>query len=150
MARLVSKRRNGFSSLWECMLTVALISLCLALTSMPWHWQAARHDADVLTRELALDFQRLREYSMANSLSKEGNYSIYFRTGEYVMYKGYTIIKRRPYTGHAGVTVTTLKEIRFNEEGRPTKDMHVTVESQDTAYSRQIIVAAQTGRIRVE
>lgn len=150
MAGLVRKPKNGFASFFEVILTVSLLALGLTLMTMPWEWHEERHEADVLTRELAVDLQRLRTYSMANSLWKESNYSIYFKSREYVMYKGYIVLKRRPYPEGAGVAMTTMKEFRFNEEGRPTKDMHITVETAEAAYSRKIIVAAQTGRIRVE
>lgn len=147
MARLV--RRNGLVSVTELALVCVILALLCALTTMPWQWQRDRHAADVLTRELALDLQRLREFSIANNMAKESNYSLYFMKGEYILYKGYTVLKRRPYSADAYVTITTVQEFRFNEEGRPTKDMHITVEAR-SGYERKIVVAAQTGRIRVE
>lgn len=150
MAGLVKRQKNGFVSLLECILAVAFLGTLCLLTVLPWQWQAERHEADMLTRELMLDLQRLREFSMGNNLAKEGRYSLYFRTGEYVLSQGYTVLKRRPYSPRAGVTVITLREFKFNEEGRPTKDMRITVSTADAGYSRTIVVAAQTGRIRAE
>lgn len=150
MAGMVKKQKNGFVSLLECIVAIILLGTLCLLTALPWQWQADRHDADILTRELMLDLQRLREFSMGNNLAKEGRYSLYFRTGEYVLVQGYTVLKRRSYSSRAGVAVITLKEFKFNEEGRPTKDMRITVSTTDNSYSRTIVVAAQTGRIRVE
>lgn len=147
MARLV--RPNGMVSVIELCLVCAILVIVCAMTTIPWQWQRDSYAADVLTRELALDLQRLREFSIANNLARESNYSLYFREGEYVLAKGYTVLKRRTYSAEAYVATMTLREFKFNEEGRPTKDMHITVEAR-SGYARKIVVAAQTGRIRVE
>ena len=42
------------------------------------------------------------------------------------------------------------KEIRFNGTGKPEGTMSFVVSLQDKTYSRKVIVASQTGRIRLE
>mgnify|MGYP006996291114 CR=1 FL=1 len=43
----------------------------------------------------------------------------------------------------------TKGDVRFAVDGRPQHTMAVVITSPDGAYTRSIVVAAQTGRIRI-
>ena len=111
-----------------------------------------KRDADILVRELAMDIQRMRQYSMTNGLANSDNWNISCSKDRYYIIRQYWIQKERPYP--KGVTViatgASRQEIFFDEKGRPTHAMQVIVSAPEISYTKKIILAAQTGRIRIE
>ena len=77
---------------------------------------------------------------------------IYVRSGEYVLTNSiFSIEKRKVFPETVRSRSNGNGIVSFDAAGRPEgKTMHIVIESQDKAYKRDIIIAAQTGRIRME
>lgn len=144
-------RANGYF-LWELLLVCTMITLGMAMIFPSIERHNAKRDADILVRELAIDIQRIRQYSMSNGLADSDNWNISCSKTKYSVIRQYFVKKERPYP--KGVTViasgASRKDIFFDEKGRPTHAMQVTISVPDISYTKKIILAAQTGRIRIE
>ena len=142
---------NGYF-LWEVLLVCTIILLGMTVFFPYIGRHDAKRDADVLVRELAVDIQRMRQYSMSNGLADSDNWNISCSKERYYVIRQYMIQKERPYP--KGVTViasgASRKDIFFDEKGRPTHAMQVTISVPAISYTKKIILAAQTGRIRIE
>ncbi|WP_301860474.1 Tfp pilus assembly protein FimT/FimU [uncultured Megasphaera sp.] len=146
------RRNNGFVSLTECMIVLVLLGL-VAMTVMPslvWHPQ--RRQVDVLTRELAIELQLLRQHALTNGLALNDSRRLLVYRHRYVIQRQYMEQKTRTYPDGVIVRVSDegRKEFSFNQKGRPRYDMEVIISDSDRTYERKIVVAAQTGRIRLE
>lgn len=100
---------------------------------------------DGLAREMALDMQQVRQRCVGNNQSS-GRWKLVLEEKRYVLQEGYIRVKERPYP--PGLQVTK-GDVRFAVDGRPQHTMAVVITSPDGAYTRSIVVAAQTGRIRI-
>ena len=129
-----------------------MITLGMAMIFPSIERHNAKRDADIFVRELAIDIQRIRQYSMSNGLADSDNWNISCSKTKYSVIRQYFVKKERPYP--KGVTViasgASRKDIFFDEKGRPTHAMQVTISVPDISYTKKIILAAQTGRIRIE
>ncbi|MFR7418665.1 hypothetical protein [uncultured Megasphaera sp.] len=140
------KHKNGFIQLVGLAVSLAILSLYVTLvlgSSQP----LSRHQAvDRLVRDLVLDMEVVRQHSMGNSLGKD-YCKLILKKDNYVLQHLYWVKKKRPYP--PGLRVTKGM-VQFDVYGRPKYKMVVVVASDDERYERRIIVAAQTGRIRIE
>lgn len=144
-------RKNGFLFLWESLLAFSIMALCCAMAVTVWNWNAVRHDVDQLTREFILDTQRLREYVMGNGMDSNQLWRISITKDSYRMQNGTKIYKEVAYPPNARIEAgDVLKKVTFNTDGRPTNSMEIKISARDGSYSRKVVLAAQTGRIRVE
>lgn len=75
-----------------------------------------------------------------------GRWKLVLEGDRYVLQEGYVRIKERPYP--PGLQVTK-GDVCFDVDGRPQHTMSVVITAPDGAYERSIVVAAQTGRIRL-
>lgn len=152
MARLV--RRNGYVSLWECLICISVLLVLGTFLSTLWSWNRSRHDVHMLTRELMLDLQRLREYSMGShmEIAKIWSLDVYDKEDEYYLRRATKVYKQVKFPPNAFVRGRGeyMKRVTFNYDGRPTNSMELIVSSRDGTYQKKVILAAQTGRIRVE
>ncbi|MCI1248121.1 MAG: hypothetical protein LKG17_04300 [Megasphaera sp.] len=141
-------RHNGFLSLTEMMIAVSIAVLCMMIAVPCISWNRRQHDVDILTRQFALDLQDLRQHSLANG--GIGDQWI-LRIGQDQYYVRQNYMRRKERLFPQGVVITPAgKEIRFNGTGKPEGTMSFVVSLQDKTYSRKVIVASQTGRIRLE
>lgn len=103
-------------------------------------------------RELVSDLQILRTHSIGNQAAAKEVKKIYVRSGEYVLTNSiFSIEKRKVFPETVRSRSNGNGIVSFDAAGRPEgKTMHIVIESQDKAYKRDIIIAAQTGRIRME
>ncbi len=131
-------RRNGFISLTGLMLALGLLLLYLGLGLTAGQRSRSHQAVDGLAREMALDMQQVRQRCVGNNQSN-GHWKL-------VLQEGYIRVKERPYP--PGLQVTK-GDVRFAVDGRPQHTMAVVITSPDGAYTRSIVVAAQTGRIRI-
>lgn len=142
-------KRNGFVCLTELAVAVAMVSLVLTMTLSSVSWDRERHMVDMLTRQLALDLQTLRQHSLGNGNTKSDMWILRVDGNMYYIKQNYTRRKEQRYPGE--ISVAPLgKEIYFHDTGKPEGTMSFTISSQDKAYSRKVIVASQTGRIRLQ
>lgn len=149
MSRLV--RKNGFMFLWESLLAISILLIVCTMGMTVRNVNASRHDVDYLTRELMMDIQRLREYVMGNGMDSNQMWRIGITKERYYLQHGTVIQKEVVYPEHAQIAAgDLLKKVTFNEDGRPTNSMEISIVARDGSYSRKVILAAQTGRIRVE
>lgn len=150
MARLV--KANGYLSLWECVVTLSVLLVLCTFLATPWSWNQAQYEVNVLTRELMLDLQRLREYSMGSSIDGTKIWRLNVYGDSYYLQRSTKIYKEVQFPRHAYVrdNGNFLRTVTFNRDGRPTNTMELVILSRDHKYQRKIILAAQTGRIRVE
>lgn len=142
--------RNGFLLL-EYILACCIF-LLLAGIALPYMERTQRHDADVFTRELAMDLHRMRQLAVANGFAANDAWTLSLRKDRYMIIRQYTVQKTRIYPD--GVTIplgSSRKDVSFNANGKPKGNMEFTISlADDPSYRRTIIVAAQTGRIRIE
>ncbi len=143
--RLAMVRRNGFISLTGLLLALGLLLLYLGLCLIAGHCSRSHQAVDGLVREMALDMQQVRQHCVGNNQSS-GRWKLVLEGDRYVLQDGYTRVKERPYPPGLGVT---KGDVRFDVEGRPQHTMSVVITSPDGTYARSIVVAAQTGRIRI-
>lgn len=132
-------RRNGFISLTGLMLALGLLLLYLGLGLTAGQRSRGHQAVDGLVREMALDMQQVRQRCVGNNQSN-GRWKLVLEETRYVR------VKERPYP--PGLQVTK-GDVRFAVDGRPQHTMAVVITSPDGAYTRSIVVAAQTGRIRI-
>lgn len=142
---------NGYL-LWELLVVCMSIVLGTAIFFPYMGRHDAQRDADVFVRELAMDIQRMRQYSMTNGLAGSDNWNISCGKDRYYVIRQYFIQKERPYPPGVQVIASgaSRRDIFFDEKGRPTHAMQVTISVPDISYTKKIILAAQTGRIRIE
>lgn len=143
--RLAMVRRNGFISLTGLMLALGLLLLYLGLGLTAGQRSRSHQAVDGLAREMALDMQQVRQRCVGNNQSN-GRWKLVLEEKRYVLQEGYIRVKERPYP--PGLQVTK-GDVRFAVDGRPQHTMAVVITSPDGAYTRSIVVAAQTGRIRI-
>ena len=89
--------------------------------------------------------QQVRQRCVGNNQSN-GHWKLVLEEKRYVLQEGYIRVKERPYP--PGLQVTK-GDVRFAVDCRPQHTMAVVITSPDGAYTRSIVVAAQTGRIRI-
>lgn len=138
-------RRNGFISLTGLMLALGLLLLYLGLGLTAGQRSRSHQAVDGLAREMALDMQQVRQRCVGNNQSN-GRWKLVLEEKRYVLQEGYIRVKERPYP--PGLQVTK-GDVRFAVDGRPQHTMAVVITSPDGAYTRSIVLAAQTGRIRI-
>lgn len=139
-------KANGFFHLTGWMMTLALLLLYLSLGLTAGRDSRTQQAVDGLTREMALDLQQVRQHSVGNH---QGNvqWKLTLLSDRYVLQNGYRQLKERVYPRSLKVT---KGDVRFDADGRPIHTMAVAITSPDEAYGRRIVMAAQTGRIRIE
>ena len=138
-------RRNGFISLTGLMLALGLLLLYLGLGLTAGQRSRSHQAVDGLAREMALDMQQVRQRCLGNNQSN-GRGKLVQKEPRYAPPVGYIWVKDRPL--RPGLQVTK-GDVRFAVDGRPQHTLAVVIPSPDGAYTRSIVVAAQTGRIRI-
>jgi Tfp pilus assembly protein FimT len=149
---LTQPRQSGFLSL-EILLALSIIAvfICLAVPNMVWHRQ--HYAVDALAREMMLDLQWVRQNSLGNGLGGTNDLCLSIRNSDYrIVFNNYIVRKKRSFGGEVYVPAENQrKDFRFDEQGKPKgKKMQFTIRSRDKQYERRVIIAAQTGRIRIE
>jgi Tfp pilus assembly protein FimT len=142
-------KQNGFVCLTEVAVAAAILSLVLTMAMSSVTWDRERHSVDILTRQLALDLQKLRQHSLGNGNTKSDMWVLRIDGDMYYIKQNYTRRKELRYPGKVSITPWG-KEIYFHDTGKPEGTMSFTISSQDKTYSRKVIVASQTGRIRLQ
>lgn len=140
------KRQNGFLLLTELLLSAALLLLLLGFAFAALQYQEKKQAVDLTARELAMNLQYIRQLHVGNNVGKSTWRATLTEEGYYFQHD-MNLVKVHYYPplvrGSRGV-------INFDVRGRPAHNMSVTLSSPDKTYSRKIILAAQTGRIRLE
>lgn len=152
LAKACRRRENGYL-LMEYIVLLGLLGLFFMLAMPKLTWDSHRYAVDVMTREIAADLQRMRQHSLTNGTADMDGWTLSLRKDKYVIMQRYTVHKTRIYP--EGITIPTgksgRKDFTFDGKGRPQSDMELTVASSGAQpYEKKIIVAAQTGRIRIE
>lgn len=137
----------------ECIVWLGILGLFFSLVLPRAAWNPQRHSVDLMTREIAVDLQCMRQHSLTNGAADADGWTLSLRKDRYVIVQRYTVHKTKVYP--AGIVIPVgksgRKDFTFNGKGRPQSDMEITISHSDMpAYARKIIVAAQTGRIRIE
>lgn len=140
------KGKNGFIQLTGLVVSLAILALYVVLALVSNPSLSSHQDVDSLVRDLVLDMEVVRQHSMGNSFGKD-YCKLILKDDNYVLQYLYWVKKKRSYP--AGLRVTKGM-VQFDVYGRPRYKMVVIVSSADKRYERRIIVAAQTGRIRIE
>lgn len=131
---------------------VLFFLLMTAAVPVTLHRRHEQYAVDETARELVSDLQILRTHSIGNQAAAKEVKKIYVRSGEYVLTNSvFSIEKRKVFPETVRSRSNGNGIVSFDAAGRPEgKTMHIVIESQDKAYKRDIIIAAQTGRIRME
>ena len=137
----------------EYIVLLGLLSLFFALAMPKAAWDSRCYAVDIMTRELAVDLQSMRQHSLTNGEADMDGWTLSLRKDRYVIMQRYSVHKTKIYPD--GIMIPTgksgRKDFTFDSKGRPQKDMELTVASSgEPSYKKKIIVAAQTGRIRIE
>lgn len=140
------KGRNGFLQLAGAAAALLILGLYAGLALMGSQALRSHQAVDSLVREMVIDMQGLRQHSMGNNIGS-GHWKLILQKDRYVLHYRYREKKRRLYPPGLRVTKGV---VQFDVYGRPIQKMVVTVSSNDSRYERRIVVAAQTGRIRIE
>lgn len=140
------KRRNGFIQLAGLLAALFLLTIYLTLGLSSSQSLRRHQDLDGLVRELVVDMEIARQHSLSNNVGKD-YCKLMLQEDRYVLQHRYRVKKKRPYP--PGIRVTK-GVVQFDVYGRPKYKMVVVVASDDEPYERRIVVAAQTGRIRIE
>lgn len=140
------KRTNGFIQLTGLAAALFMVGIYLVLALN--HSQSLGHHqaVDSLVRDLVLDMEVVRQHSVGNSFGKD-YCKLILKEDFYVLQHLYFVKKKKPYP--PGLRVTKGM-VQFDVYGRPKYKMVVVVSSERERYERRIVVAAQTGRIRIE
>ena len=138
-------KKNGFISLTGLLLALSLLFLYLGPGLAAGQRSRSHQAVDGLAREMALDMQRVRQRDVGNN-QRNGRWKLVLEGDRYVLQEGYVRVRERPYP--AGLQVTK-GDVCFDVDGRPQHTMSVVITSPDGSYTRSIVVAAQTGRIRL-
>ncbi len=143
--------KNGFFSV-ELVISVMVIVCFSAMTFVNIRQARSSYDIELLTRELVMDIQWVQQESMGNSLHEMDDWCLAVREEEYViLHNHFEVKKRRPFSRNFQVLGGGQRELRFDEWGRPKGNtMQVVVKSLSGQEQRRIVIAASTGRIRIE
>ena len=139
-------RRNGFAALTGLLAASFILLIWLSFAVSSNRVSRSHQSVDYLLREMAMDMQYIRQHSVGSNYGK-GRWKLVLRDGGYVLQDGYTQVKERPYP--KGLNVTK-GDVIFDADGRPLHTMAVAIAAADGTYQRRLVLAAQTGRIRVE
>lgn len=132
-------------------MALCILGILTAIMLPQMTWNKNRHEVDVLTREIAIDLQRMRQYSLTSGMAQGNSWTLSLQKNEYVIMERYIVHKRRAYPDGVVVPLEgTRKDIKFDGKGRPQNNMQITVAEREGTYQHRIIVAVQTGRIRIE
>lgn len=140
------KPKNGFIQFTGLAVSLAVLGLYAALAMSSSQTLSRHQTVDSLVRDLVLDMEVVRQHSMGNSFG-DGYCKLILKEDHYLVQHLYRAKKKRPYP--MGLRVTKGM-VQFDVYGRPKYKMVVVVSSKEDRYERRIVVAAQTGRIRIE
>ena len=149
----MGRRRNANGFLLGEYIAVCCLFFLLVSAAMAVPRDAERCHADAMTRELALDLQKIRQYSLANGYAASDSWVLSLRKDRYVIIRQFTTMKTRMYPKNVVVPLgnNKRKDVTFDGKGKPQGNMEIRISlADDPSYLRKIVVAAQTGRIRVE
>ncbi len=147
----VDRRMNGYM-LVELMVSTVIILLICSMTAFSWH---SRHDrgtveAESVLRELVMEMQRVQHKSIGNSMGQLEPWRVIIENDRYTVVQGWHVYKEKIFSPQAHIP-GPCRTVCFDELGRPrTEKMRFIIESEDKSFQRQVVIAAQTGRIRVE
>ena len=140
------KKNNGFIQLTGLLAALFILGLYLVFAQSNSQSLSHHQAVDRLVRDLVLDMEMVRQHSVGNSFGKD-YCKLILKEDRYVVQHLYFVKKKRPYP--RGLRVTKGM-VQFDVYGRPRYKMVVVVASDREHYERRIVVAAQTGRIRIE
>lgn len=145
------KEKNGFLLL-EVLLAVVLF---LILSGFPLWGQTKtleKQQLDCFVREFVLDLQDVRLHASGNGNQTKKIWTLSVRPNEYLVLAGSDVWKRRPYQGEVRPVIgKTRKDFYFDDQGRPQgKYMQIQFFSSHGSFKKTVIIAAQTGRIRIQ
>lgn len=138
------KQKNGFLLFTDLLLGLSLLVLFLGLAFSVFHYQEKKQAVDLTVRELAMELQYIRQLHVGNN---GGILYLYLDENGYKIIRGINILKTYTYSP---LVRGTKGEVTFDVKGKPKKDMSLSFSSADGTYERHIVLAAQTGRIRLE
>lgn len=139
-------RRNGFAALTGLLAVSLILLVWLSFAASSSRVSRSHQAVDYLLREMAMDMQHVRQHSVGSNYGK-GSWKLVLRDGGYVLQNGYRQVKERPYP--KGLKVTK-GDVMFDADGKPLHTMSVVIAATDGTYQRRLVLAAQTGRLRVE
>lgn len=142
------KHRNGFL-FFELCLAVSILLLLVSLSAISAGRPQENQQLDILTKELAWDLAAVRQHAVGNNESGSV-WKLSVRQNEYIVLKGTEIVKRRPFGKAIKLNGTAYrKDFYFDVQGKPEGNQMEIVLQEKTGQERKIIIAAQTGRIRL-
>lgn len=149
MDRITDIKRNKGFLLLELCLAVSILLTLVGLTVIPPGSPAEKMHLEALTREMAWDLAAVRQHAVGNNGSGP-IWKLSVRQQEYVVLAGTRIIKRRSYEKDVKLCSTAYrKDFYFDEQGRPKGNQMKIVLQGRCGYEKKIVIAAQTGRIRM-
>ena len=145
-------KNNGYLLL-ELLIAISILMTLLFMGTPGLSWHRQYYAVDAMTREIIMDLHQLRQQAVGNGLGGMDDWCLSVRNQEYrIVQNGYIVYKKQSFSNIVDIPIEeSRKDFRFDEQGKPKgKNMRLTVRSTDGRYERRIIIAAQTGRIRVE
>ena len=145
-------KQNGFLLL-EYIVWIGLVGLFFSVMLPKTVWNPKQYEVDMMARKIAVHMQCMRQHSLTNGTADADSWVLSIRKDRYVIMQRYIVHKTRMYPNSISISVGQggRKDFAFNGQGRPKHDMEITIShSQMPEYTKKIIVAAQTGRIRIE
>ena len=140
------KQGNGFIQLTGLLAALFIVGIYLASALSSSQSLRCHQAVDGLVRELVIDMERTRQHSLGNNVGKD-YCKLILKEDHYILQHRYRVKKKRPFPPGIGVTKGV---VQFDVYGRPKFKMVVVVAAEKGRYERRIVVAAQTGRIRIE
>ena len=148
--RTARKSLTGGYMLTELLVCVFIFMLVLT-AAVPTALQRRheRYAVDTAARELVTDLENMRIRAVANGSASRERWRLHAREREYTIARNvFTRVKKRKFGPNV---VAVGGSMSFDAQGRPEdKEMRIIVQTKDKSYRREIIIAAQTGRVRLE
>ncbi len=149
MGRVTDVKQNGGFLLLELCLVVSIILILISASAVPAGNYVENQYLDGLIREMAWDLASVRQHAVGNN-SGDPAWRLSVRQKEYVVLEGTRIVKRRAYENGIKLRSSSYrKDFYFDEQGRPKGNQMVVILQGRGGHEKKIIVAAQTGRIRM-
>lgn len=147
------RTKNGGFMLTELLVAVAVLLLLLSSALPRAGRYGAAHAVDLAARETVMELQHIREHALGNGKRYGDRWIISLRSGGYTVLHNGAAVRERSYPKNVCVASYGGRQcyFEFDDKGKPLgKHMQIILRQENAAYERKIIIAAQTGRIRIE
>lgn len=141
--------KNGYIFLLECLIAVAIIMSMVTLAAPIYQKQQKEFVINAYARQLAMHLQVVRTYDFTAPKDKTAN--IVFQENSYTV-RGAGPQWDGSYPCPEGIYIKWKRrnKISFSLHGRGSGTETFYICNKDSTYNMRVVVASQTGRIRLE